>query len=77
MIIQWGLLWYDGASWRTLEEKVGAARERYIEKYGSNPNVCFVHPSATNEDAVQVEGCRVVPNPTVLKHHFWIGEAKE
>jgi len=71
MSIKWGLLWYDEEG--TLEEKVRRAMERYQEKFGVVPNACFVHPSEV-DGAVTIDECRVVANPTVLKHHLWIGE---
>ena len=74
-IMPWGLLWYDAAKWRTLEEKVQQAAERYVEKYGRRPNTCFVHPEDLGDRVVKVKDCKVIASPTVLRYHFWIGEA--
>lgn len=77
-----GLLWYDADPRRSLADKVGRAAQRYQEKYGRWPNTCFVHPQAVEGEAqkltCQANGARlevqVVPAPTTLLHHLWIGE---
>ena len=75
MSIKWGLLWYDDTK-DTLEVKVRRAAERYVEKYGVEPDACFVHPSELGTvDEANLPSCKVVANPTVLEHHFWIGES--
>ena len=76
MSIKWGLLWYDEEG--TLDEKVQRAIDRYSTKFGVMPNACFVHPSEFGEGEkaeADIDGCKVVANPTVLEHHFWIGES--
>jgi hypothetical protein len=69
-----GLLWYDDTN-RDLADKVGRAARRYKQKFGVDPNVCFVHPSALGDNGKvnKVGGVRIAPWPTVLRHHFWIG----
>jgi len=73
-IMPWGLLWYeaDGA----LEDRVAHAAERYVEKYGSKPNTCIVHPELLGGEKVDVPGYNIIPHHTVLKNHLWIGERK-
>jgi hypothetical protein len=76
-----GLLWYDDSSQRDLREKIGLAARRYKRKFGALPDVCYVHPSALdgngNGAASQVQGVRVASRPSVLRHHFWVGEEEE
>ncbi len=87
-----GLLWYDDDPGRDLAEKVGRAARRYRQKFGTSPNICYVHrsvlhPSASSGQASQGEtgngkvrkvgGVRVSPSPTVLRHHFWLGREEE
>ena len=83
-----GLLWYDGDPKRPLEDKVGRAVERYRQKYGRWPNICFVHPQVVGDQATDglrlaclgkspKATIRVLPAPNVLVHHFWLGEASE
>lgn len=67
-----GLLWADLDSARTLAEKVGDAARRYREKFGVAPDTCCVHPSAANGKAT-VNGVAIVPLPSVLRYHFWLG----
>jgi hypothetical protein len=73
-----GLLWYDDNPARELADKVGRAARRYRQKFGAVPNVCYVHPSALggNGQVHQVGGLRVASLPSVLRHHFWVGQEK-
>jgi len=68
-----GLLWYDDDPKRDLAEKVGRAARRYQQKFGTPANTCYVHPSALSKTR-QVGPVRIAPLPTVLRHHFWIGQ---
>lgn len=69
-----GLLWYDDNPGRELAEKVGRAARRYRQKFGTTPNVCFVHHSALSNGKTRKAGqIRISASPTVLRHHFWIG----
>ena len=84
--MEYGLLWYDGDPARPLEEKIGRAAQRYREKYGREPNTCYVHPGVVagrSGQRTQVtfrleDPCRtirVVPAPNILLHHYWLGES--
>lgn len=42
--MQTGLLWYDDDPQRPLEAKISLAAERYRDKYGHLPDICYVHP---------------------------------
>lgn len=70
-----GLLWYDDDPKRDLAEKVRRAARRYRQKYGTPPNVCYVHPSA-NGKTRKVDDIRITTLPSVLPHHLWIGQEK-
>jgi hypothetical protein len=72
-----GLLWYDDSSHRTLPEKVARAAAAYMKKHRQVPGICFVHPSALSNGPIKVGVVEVRPLPTVLRHHFWIGEEEE
>ena len=82
-----GLLWYDDDPGRDLAEKVGRAARRYRQKFGTAPDVCYVHPSAlTSASSVEPSGngrvrkvgkVRVAPLPSMLRHHFWVGREEK
>ena len=82
-----GLLWYDDNPGRDLAEKVRQAARRYWQKFGIPANVCYVHPSALGDDAStklsasgrmkKVGEVRVSSGPSVLRHHFWIGQEEK
>ncbi len=70
-----GLLWFDDDPARDLEQKVGRAARHYQQKFGRSPSVCYVHPSLLKGgELCHVNGLKVLPLPSVLRHHFWIGE---
>jgi hypothetical protein len=78
-----GLLWFDDDPNRDLKQKLGNATRRYMEKFGHQPTICYVHPSMLNgladngASAVSLEvgglQLRVVPRRSVLRHHLWLG----
>ena len=74
-----GLLWYDDNPGRDLAEKVGRAAQRYRQKFGAAPDVCYVHPSALsgNGKVRKVGGVRVASLPSVLRYHFWVGREEK
>jgi hypothetical protein len=73
----WGLLWFDDDPKRTLKQKIEMAATRHHEKEGKWPNLCYVHPTMLQAACAIIGDVNVVANDTVLKHHFWIGVAKE
>jgi hypothetical protein len=86
--MEFGLLWHDGDASRPLEEKIGRAARRYREKYGREPNTCYVHAGA-GEDQPQPGShrtCRLKDPRTAVRvvwasniplHHFWLGESRK
>jgi hypothetical protein len=46
---------------------------RYQQKYGHNPDVCYVHPGQVPERELSVGPVKVLPAQAVLPHHFWLG----
>ena len=74
-----GLLWYDDDPGRGLADKVARAVGRYRQKFGVSPDVVYVHPSTLDgsSEARKMDGVRMVSRPSVLRHHFWIGQEKE
>jgi len=78
-VIQEGLLWFDDDPVRAVSDKIARAVQRYEQKYGRRPDVCYVHPSHLGKsDAQPSDGVRVVPAKSVLPYHFWVGiEAKK
>jgi len=74
-----GLLWYDDEPRRDLTEKIKRAARRYQKKFGASPEVCYVHPSTMdgNGKGQKVGKLRVSSDPSVLRHHFWLGRKEE
>ncbi len=75
-----GLLWFDDDPKKELSLKVEEAAERYFEKFGLWPNVCYVSPAtlplprdAVGMEGVHLDGLRVLSSPLILPDHFWVG----
>ena len=72
--LQFGLLWFDDAD-RDLAIKVCQAAERYFQKHGQRPNLCFVNPADVGTRPVPfgVAGVEVQELASILRDHLWIG----
>ena len=75
--MQAGLLWFDGDPSRSVAAKATAAAERFTEKFGVAPEVCYVNARMLREGELVIpfhEGqLRLSPANNVLVNHFWIG----
>ena len=73
-MIQEGLLWFDDDPARATGDKIARAAQRYQQKYGHRPDVCYVHPAHLKEgDLGLLEEIKVLPAKSVLPYHFWLG----
>jgi len=72
-----GMLWYDNDPRTALAIKIVRASDYYQQKYGSNPDMCQVHPSMLGERSDLVNGqvgkVIVRPNRAIQPGHLWIG----
>ena len=86
--MEFGLLWHDGDASRPLDEKIGRAARRYREKYGREPNTCYIHagtsegqPPPGSHESCRLDDpritIRVLRAPNVPLHHFWLGESRK
>ena len=80
-MIQEGLLWFDDNPTRPVSDKIERAVQRYQQKYGHTPDVCYVHESEIRAQLKEgelslAEGVKVLPAKSVLPHHFWLGMAE-
>lgn len=65
-----GLLWLDDDPDRTTAEKVRRAAQRYEEKCGRPPTVCYCHRDVEPQT---VDGVRLEPRPWMLRGHWQVG----
>lgn len=74
-----GLLWFDDDPKKEVSLKVQEAAERYLEKFGQRPNLCYVNPSTRPQatEGIHLDSLRVLPNPLILPDHFWVGEGSK
>jgi hypothetical protein len=68
-----GMLWFDNDPKLDLGNKVEKAARYYQNKYGHEPNLCFVHPAMVSETITKAGSVSICSNSTILPHHFWIG----
>jgi len=66
-----GLLWCDSSA-KDLAVKVTLAAQRYRERFGGEPNVCYVHPSDLPTGECETNGIRMRTATRVLRHHLWL-----
>jgi hypothetical protein len=67
--MQEGLLWFDADAKTAPQAKLAEAAARFAERFGRPANCCHVHP----DELFAAPDFVVVPNPAVLRHHFWVG----
>lgn len=82
-----GMLWFDNDKKASIPSKVEKAAHYYHQKYGVNPDVCYVHPQMiTGENGkkkssrkknggepLRIGKITVLKNEGVLPDHLWIG----
>jgi len=75
-----GMLWFDNDPKAEIATKIERAAAYYHKKYGTVPNLCFIHPSMVNngslkaqDDKLKSGNVEVRTTRSVLPNHFWIG----
>jgi hypothetical protein len=68
-----GMLWYDNDPKTALSVKIEKAVDYYRHKYGRDPNLCLIHPTALDVEKSENEIITVRPYRPVLPGHLWIG----
>ncbi len=82
-----GMLWFDNDKKTSIPSKVERAARYYQQKYGVNPDLCYVHPKMVPGDKkkrnrgnksfsskpLKIGSILVLKNEKVLPDHFWIG----
>jgi hypothetical protein len=64
-----GLLWYDADRRVSPQARLAEAATRFAERFGRPANCCHVNPEDLFADPI----ISVVADPSILKHHFWVG----
>jgi hypothetical protein len=73
-----GMLWFDADHGQAVDKRIERAAAYYRSKYGRKPNLCFVHPTMTEEGAsLGVADLEVKTSVSVLPDHFWLGVDEE
>jgi hypothetical protein len=70
------MLWYDTDRTTDLATKLERAASHYRAKYGAQPNLCLLHPSAVGEaPPAQLGPIHLRMDRAVLPGHLWLGVA--
>jgi len=74
-----GLLWYDADKKRSMKAKIAQAAQRYREKFGRFPNVCYINPADGESGTVTIDdrGITILTAKNTLRHHYWVGERND
>ncbi len=86
-----GMLWFDNDKKTSIPSKVEKAARYYQQKYGVNPDLCYVHPKTVRDEntgnggkkkterqePLTVGKIKVLRNEKVLPDHFWIGKGTD
>jgi hypothetical protein len=70
-----GLMWFDNSPRTDFPGKLKEAADAYERRFKQRATICYVNPGDFPEDLVQTDDLAVVAEPTVLKHHFYVGVA--
>ena len=68
-----GMLWFDNDPKLDFISKVLNAADYYRNKYGIEPNSCYVHPSMIADEKPETGSIKIFPTADMLPHHYWIG----
>lgn len=71
-MIQELMFWFDDDPGRGAADKIVRAIERYRQKHGHGPDLCYVNPTLPNCPD-EVGGVKVTATLSVLQHYFWLG----
>ncbi len=64
--------WFDDDRKKTAKTKIEEAIERYVAKFGENPNLCLLNQA----DMTNYDGLEVKVVSYVRPNHFWVGRAE-
>ena len=67
-----GMLWYDDGP-NSINDRVTRAASYYMEKYGREPNLCFVNPKMLEAEEGNAKGIVIRKDKGIMPGHFWIG----
>ena len=67
-----GMLWYDDGP-NSINDRVTRAASYYTEKYGREPNLCFVNPEMLEAEEGNAKGIVIRKDKGIMPGHFWIG----
>jgi hypothetical protein len=63
--------WFDDTRKKDPREKIEEAVERYVAKFGTQPELCLLNAA----DATKFDGLEIKVVDYVRPNHFWVGRA--
>ena len=67
-----GMLWYDSQSAKDFDNRLKLALAYFTEKYGFQPECCFVHPDMLKHAPNSENTIKIIADEKVLRNHFWM-----
>ena len=67
------MMWFQNDPKKSLSEKIAEAMNYHQKKYGSRPDLCFVHPSMLSVSVKEKYPIEVRSTRYILPNHIWIG----
>jgi hypothetical protein len=67
-----GMLWYDSHPAKDFYTRLDIAISYFKEKYGFDPQCCFVHPDMLTGIPEIPSAVKIVTDEKVLRNHFWM-----
>ena len=71
--MQTGPLWFDDNPSLPISSKIEQAAQRYRERFGRSPDLCYVNPRTLADARELSVDLQVAERPTVQPNSFWIG----
>ena len=63
--------WFDDTRKKDPREKIEEAVERYVAKFGDQPELCLLNAA----DVTKFDGLEIKVVDYVRPNHFWVGRA--
>jgi hypothetical protein len=67
-----GMLWYDSQTAKDFYNRLELAISYFKEKYGFQPECCYVHPDMLKNIPKSESNIKVIPDEKVLHNHIWM-----
>lgn len=68
-----GLLWFDHDLTNSIQERIFKAAAYFHEKFGVQPNLCYLNPKFNHSDSFESIEIEIKYNGGIQPNHIWLG----